>query len=285
MYFKNAVPFTYLRGILSLMILLWISGCDEDNGLIDSSAAPLRMEFRMAPSASAQVNVTSIELTVSGPDIDVPRSYQITDINPAENTARGLIRVPVGSGMIFSARAFDELQCPTLSGIRENVEIIPGENPPVSIDLGPIQINIGVQSQQAQVSAGANYVLEVYIEDAPGLFAFTCELEFSENLLTPVEIVPGDFFGGEDDILFIEDSQLPRTQENRLVLGITRKAGAPGVCGSGTAFRITFGTSGSGNATVQLLRNENLTLSNPASERVEDSRIIIGTVASVAVSP
>jgi hypothetical protein len=284
MYSKNAVPFAYLRGIVSLMILLWVSGCGKDNVLTGNSAAPLKMEFRMAPSVSAQVNVTSIELTVSGPDMDEPRLYQITDISPAESTARGLISVPVGSGMTFSARAF-EAGCPALSGIRENVEIIPDENPPISIELGPIQINVGVRSQQAQVSVGANYDLEVYIEDAPSLFAFTCELEFNENLLNPLEIVPGDFFGTEDDILFIEDSQLPRTQENRLVLGVTRKDGAPGVCGSGTAFRITFGTSGAGNATVQLLRNENLTLSTPAFERIEDSRIIIGTVASVAVSP
>lgn len=284
MYSKNAVPYAYLRGIVSLMILLWVSGCGEDNGLIDNSAAPLKMEFRLAPGGTAQVNVTSIELTVSGPEIDEPLSYSITDINPAESTARGLISVPVGSGMTFSARAF-EVGCPALSGIRENVEIIPGENPPVSIDLGPIQINIGVRSEQAQVSAGANYVLEVYIEDAPSVFAFTCELEFNENLLTPLEIAPGDFFGAEDDILFLEDSQLPRIQENRLVLGVTRKAGAPGVCGSGTAFRITFGTSGSGNATVQLLRNENLTLSTPAFEMIEDSRISIGSVASVVVSP
>jgi hypothetical protein len=284
MYSKNAFSFAYLRCIVSLMILLWISGCGEDNGLTDNSAAPLKMEFRLAPGGTAQVNVTSIELTVSGPEIDEPLSYSITDINPAESTARGLISVPAGSGMTFSARAF-EVGCPALSGIRENVEIISGENPPVSIDLGPIQINIGVRSEQAQVSAGANYVLEVYIEDAPSVFAFTCELEFNENLLTPLEIVPGDFFGEEDDILFLENSQLPRIQENRLVLGVTRKAGAPGVCGSGTAFRITFGTSGSGNATVQLLRNENLTLSTPAFERIEDSRIIIGSVASVAVSP
>ncbi len=284
MYSKNAVPLVYLRGIVSLMILLWISGCGEDNVLTSSSAAPLKMEFHLAPSASAQVSVTSIELTVSDPDIDVPRSYSITDINPAENTARGLIRVPVGSGMIFSARAF-EGECPALSGIRENVEIIPDENPPISIELGPIQINVGVRSQQAQVSAGANYVLEVYIEDAPSLFALTCELEFNENLLRPLEIAPGDFFGTEEDILFIEDSQLPRTQENRLVLGVTRKDGAPGVCGSGTAFRITFGTAGSGNATIQLLRNENLTLSTPAFEMIEDSRIIIGAAASVTVSP
>ena len=284
MYSKNAVPFAYLRGIVSLMILLWISGCGEDNGLIDNSAAPLKMEFRMAPSVSAQVSVTSVELTVSGPDMDEPRSYQITNINPAESTASGLISVPVGSGMTFSARAF-EVECPALSGIRENVEIIPGENPPVSIDLGPIKINVGVRSEQAQLSAGTNYDLEVYIEDAPSLFAFTCELEFSENLLSPLEIVPGEFFGGVDDILFIEDSQLPRTQENRLVLGVTRKAGAPGVCGSGTAFRIIFGTAGSGSATVQLLRNENLTLSTHAFERIEDSRIIIGAAASVVVSP
>lgn len=284
MYSKNAVPFAYLGGIVLLMILLWISGCGEDNSLIDNSAAPLKMEFRLAPSDTAQVNVTSIELTVSGPDMDEPRLYSITDIDPAESTARGLIRVPVGSGMRFSARAF-EGECPALSGIRENVEITPDENPPVSIDLGPIQINIGVRSEQTQLSAGANYVLEVYIEDAPSLFAFTCELEFDENLLTPLEIIPGDFFGEEDDILFLEDSQLPRRQENRLVLGVTRKAGAPGVCGSGTAFRITFGTASAGNATVQLLRNENLTLSTPASESIEDSRITIGSVASVAVSP
>jgi hypothetical protein len=272
----------YLKSIILLTILiLYASGCGQDSALIDDPTIPLGIEFHPAPGAALQTNLSRIELTVSVPDMDEPLIFPITDINSETRTARGSIRVPVGSGISFFVRAF-EGDCPALSGLLENVEITPDRTAPISIRLDIIQIIIGVRSQQDQLSVGSDYVVEVYIEDTPRLFAFTCELEFDNNLLQPVEIVPGDFFGASDDFLFVEDSQLPRNQQNRLSLGITRKGSDPGVCGSGTVFRVSLRAASPGNAAVRLLQNDLLTLTDPDHEMIDDSRIRI--VSSVLIN-
>ena len=267
--------------LLFLMIpLLCALGCGQDGSLIDSPTVQPKIEFYLAPGASTQFNITKIELTVSAPDIDEPLLFPITNINREERTARDTIEVPVGSDRTFRVRAFEE-NCPVLSGLLENVEVT--QNAPIIITLAPIQIVIGIRSEQDQLNVGDTYVLEVYVEDAPKLFAFTCELEFDETLLEPPKIIPGDFFGAKDDVLFLEDSQLPRRQENRLSLGITRKGAAAGVCGSGVVFRLTFGTIGKGDAAITLLRNNRLTLTTPAFEQIGDSRIRIEASAHVRI--
>ncbi len=268
MYSRNIALFT-------LAILVFsIFGCGQDTHLTGDPAVPLGIEFCLAPGAASQASLTRMELTVSSPDMDEPLFFPITDVNSETRTARASITVPVGNNVTFFVKAFEE-DCPALSGLLENVEVTPDRAAPVTIILAPIQIVIGIRSQQEQLNLGNNYVLEIYIEDAPRLFSFTCELEFDAALLEPVEIVPGEFFGAADDFLFMEDSQLPRNQRNRLSLGITRKGNDIGVCGSGTLFRMTFTAIGTGNAAIRLLRNDILTMTTPepASERIEDSRI------------
>ena len=99
-------------------------------------------------------------------------------------------------------------------------------------------IIISLRSQQEQLSVGSRYEVEVHIEDAPRLTAFTCELEFDENLLEPLEAVPGDFFG--NDALFIEDSEFQRRERNLLSLGVALKGDNTGICGSDVVFRVVF---------------------------------------------
>jgi hypothetical protein len=195
-----------------------------------------------------------------------PHKSSITDIDQAGRTASGLVRVPVASSVTFSARAF-EGECPVLAGLLENVEITPDRSAPITITLTPVQIVVGVRAERDQLTVGSRYEVEVYIEDAPELVALTCELEFDESLLEPLEATPGDFFG--EDVLFIEDSELLRREENRLSMGITLKGDAPGACGSGVVFSVAFRARNSGQAEVALL--ENVTLTAVGFEDIEDS--------------
>jgi len=250
----------------SVLILFCAIGCGHDAPLIDEPTAQLQIGLCLAPGALEQTNITRIELAVSTPDTDEPQLFLITSINQEERTASGLIRVPTSKSATFSARAF-EGRCAVLSGLLENVEIASDGSAPIVITLAPIQAVVGIRSAQAQLSVGSRYELEVYVEDAPELFAFTCELEFNESLLEPLEIIPGDFFG--DNVLFIQDSELPRREENRLAIGITLKGDAVGVCGSGVVFRVSFNARAAGVAAVTLL--ENITLINPDHEQIEDS--------------
>lgn len=285
---KNMEIAMRLKSPIILLILLFcIYGCERDTSIMDDSDVPLRIEFRLAPGAQAQCNITAIELTVSAPDMDEPRLFRITDINREERTARELITVPAVENMTFSVDAF-EGDCRTFSGLLESVNISPDVDAPIEILLTPIPIVIGIRAEQDQLSVGAPCKVEIYIENAPALFALTCELEFDPNLLQPQEIISGGFFG--TDVLFIEDSEFPRREENRLALGITHKTDAAGdvivdvtgSCGSGTVFEITFGTIATGNAAIALL--ENITLTTPAFEQIDvPSRVNIEPNASVKI--
>lgn len=273
----------YKSPVIIIILFLCFYGCGQDASTVDDSNIPLRIEFRLAPGAAAQSNVTSIELTVSAPAISEPLIFQITDVNQEERSARELITLPAVNNMNFSVVAF-EGDCRILSGLRENVSPAAGDS--VEISLSPIPIIIGVRVEQEQLNVGTPCRLEVYIEDAPPLFALTCELEFDPSLLQPQEIVPGDFFGS--DVLYIEDSEFTRREENRLALGITRKSdaaagiAATGSCGSGVVFEVTFDTIGTGDAAITLL--DNITLTTPDFEQIEGpSRIIIEADASVRI--
>lgn len=266
----------YSKNIIFLMVLiLWALGCGQDNLVVDNSTAKINIAFQLAPGASMQSNINKIEVTVSAPDIE-SRSIEITGINKDTHSVIGSIMVPVGINRTFKAKALDADGSPVFSGLSENVEITDTNIPiiiPIQLTLAPIII--GIQSQQKKLNLGDNYTVEMYFNDTPKLFAFTCELEFNEDLLEPVEIVSGDFFGVGDNVLFIEDSKLPGRQKNHLNMGITCKAGDAGVFGSGAAFKLTFKTIGKGDAVITLLRNNTLVLKTPAFETIESSRIII----------
>ncbi len=259
-----------LRTIAFLIALLFgVYGCGQDAPLVDEPTTPLKIGFSLAPGAPAQLNITLIELAVSTPDMTEPHKFSITDIteaDQAERTKRVPIQVPVASSVTFSARAF-EGECPVLAGLLENVEITPDRSAPINIALTAVQIVVGVRAEQDQLTVGSRYEVEVYIENAPELVALTCELEFDESLLEPLEATPGDFFG--TDVLFIEDSEFLRREENRLSIGITLKGDAPGICGSGVVFSVAFRARNSGQAEVALL--ENVTLTAAGFEEIEDS--------------
>lgn len=258
----------YMKNIAFLTIFLLFFGCGrdaQDAYYTGSPTVPLKAEFYLSPDAS---NITNIQINVSSPDMET-QSIEISDIDAEQRTARGTIQLPVGIKVSFYAKAF-EGDCPVLKGSAEDIEVLPADNAPVIIQLGPVQFIISLRSNQTQMSIEDNYSLEVYLEDASRLAAFTCQLEFDEDLLKPLEIVPGEFFGKESDFLFIEDSQLPGRQRDMVAMGITRKMGTGGVCGSGVLFRVTFQAISPGPATVKLLENEMLKLKTETFGDIED---------------
>ncbi len=232
---------------------------------MDKPTTPLEIGFQLAPNAPAQSDITRIELTVSSPDIEEPQLFPITNINQAGRTATGLIEIPVSESVTFAVKAF-EGACPALSGLLENVNVAPDRTAPIIIRLSTIQIVVGVRSAQAQLSVGNRYEVDVFVEDAPGLTAFTCELGFDEDLLEPLGAEPGDFFG--ENALFIEDSEFDGRLENRLSLGTALRGNNTGVCGSGVVFRATFRARASGNAEIAIM--ESLTLTTSDFEQIED---------------
>jgi len=263
--------------IFLVMLPLSVLGCSEDSPSTDALTVRPRIEFRLAPGTQRtleEYEITKIELTVSAPDINESLLFEITDIDNEEHSAMDSIDVPESSNMTFYATAFQGDK-PMLSSSKENVDIT--QEHTITIELAPIQpIVIGMRPEEVQLNVGDTYPLEIYIEHASKLSAFNCELEFDEDLLRPVEVVPGGFFGGRDDILYIEDSQFPRRQKGRLSLGITRKAGTGGAFGSDSMFRITFMAMNTGDTTIRLLRNELLRLTTSTFEQIDDpSRMIV----------
>jgi hypothetical protein len=155
-------------------------------------------------------------------------------------------------------------------------------SPEIVLQLTPAAIVIGVRTNVSQLSFGEMATVQVYVEDAPRLFGLTCELAFDPDHITPLEVRPGSFFGGEGERLFFDDRDLPRAPD-RLTLGITRKRGATGVCGSGAAFEVVFYALDPGAASVALVPGENLVLTTPNFETIETSRITIASGATLQI--
>lgn len=280
---SNYIHKSFSKWLVYLILVIpFVAGCGHDEKYEDNSYANVKLQLQAAPGVLQQVSVTSIDIIITSPELTEPRIFKITDINPAENSARTSIRVPLVNSLNFSVKAFQG-ECPVLSGILENVQLTPNQTAPLVIRLSHVQIIIGVRSNQAQVNVGENYSAEVFIEDAPKIYSFTCELSFDENLLTPTNIIPGDFFG--NDVVFLEESQLPRREPGKIAIGITLKGNATGICSSGTLFQLTFGTASPGDARINIIQNDKLILKTPFPEfsPIEPSRIVIREGTSVKI--
>jgi len=267
---------------LLVFLLLSALGCGDDDPLVGEATVTPNIQFHLAPAALSQeaVNITRIELTVSAPDITPPIEVVFTDVDVANRAARGTVSVPAGRNRTFLAKAFDG-DCPVLRGGAENVDV-GRDAPEIVLALEPATLIIGVRTVVSQLSFGEMGAVEVYIEDAPPLFGFTCELAYDERSLTPFEVKAGDFFGGEDERLFLSDRDFSR-QPGRLTLGISRKRGTSGVCGSGVAFEVVFYALDPGTASIALIPGENLVLTTPDAQNVAGDRITIAPGITIDV--
>ncbi len=260
------------------ILVLGASGCGQDALLIDSSTTLQEIQFYLAPGDSAQEspNITRIDLTVYWPNIEPKHdSFPINQEQRNEQEATRLILVPIGKEVTIAVKAF-EGDYAVRSGSKK-IMVNEGDNTTITILLDLIPIVL--RAEKDRLSSGTPLVLEVHLNDAQELFAFTCELEFNE-LLKPEGVTPGDFFG--EDVLYLgvaekkywtnivpegNEMQPGRQEGNRLALGITRKAGADGGRGgSGAVFWITFGTIGAGDAAIKL---KNIQLTTPAFVQIK----------------
>ena len=268
--------------IYIILIIFCFFGCSRDEKYEDNPYTDVKLEFLTAPGVLQQVSVNSIELIVSSPELPEPRIIKITNISPTERSAKTSFKIPLVNSLNFSAKAYQG-ECPVLGGMLENVKLAPNQTNPVVIKLNLLQIIMGIRSSQEQLNSGEIYNAEIYIKDAPRVFSFTCELSFDEELLTPIDIVPGDFFGS--DALFLQEIEFPRREPGKVALGITLKRDAAGVCGSGSLFQLSFRASSPGNARVNITQNDKLILRTPFPEfsQIESSQIVIEKGASVTV--
>jgi len=286
-----AVRYSKYIAILLMPVLL-ICGCGQDTPLGDKSEIPATIGFCLAPNITLQASITKIEITVSAFDSgDLKFLPLIVSVEGKDSEAQLIetsILLPVEEALNISIKAFQS-DCPVLSGFLENVVIGTDEYEPViNIELSPIQTVIDIRSEQDKVKLGETYVLEVYVEDASELIAFTCELEFDDSLLGYPEIERGELLKDRDDLLpFWESSDFPRSEGNRIALAFTGKADTGrGICGSGGLFRFTFETQSTGIASIEILDTdvEVWMLVNGAFEEIKDSdRVRLGRKVSVTI--
>jgi hypothetical protein len=264
-----------------ILFIIAIAGCsykDAEN----IGTANLTIGFQLAPNIAQQANITKIELTITAFDITEPKVFQIMDIDASNRTAIGEIKVPIGIGRTFRVKAYDG-EYPILDGSLENITITSEETTPLIINLTPIKAILSLVADRDKLKAGDIFAVYFHIDDAPLVFGFTCEIEFNESALQPMEVGLGDFFGDGGELLFMSDAQLETRKMNRLSLGVTRKAGSKGVGNAGVIFKIPFRTKVPGDTSIKILRNNKLALIDPEFKKIEDSRIIIGNILDVKV--
>lgn len=79
--------------------------------------------------------ISTIVVEVTGPDIGSPLIFNLS-VDEATDVASGTVRVPHGDARIFALTAFDDAGEITHEGQAE-IDVRPGQNPPLRINLGP----------------------------------------------------------------------------------------------------------------------------------------------------
>jgi len=99
----------------------------------------------------------------------------------------------------------------------------------VSISVTPIALSI-LQDD------GTHIVVSVKAVSVTNLYQAAFRVNFDSAKYTPTSVVPGNFLGSSQEILFLGLTN----QSGFVPVGITRKGNAPGVSGSGELARISF---------------------------------------------
>lgn len=162
-----------LRLALGLATMAAVPGCAGMGDATRSPAADAVLPFHATFSAGALV--TTLVVTVTGPGIAVPLVFNMPIV---AGTASGNITVPVGSGRVIAAQAFDSSGVVLFSG-STTVTIATGTNPPISFTLAPLvgtvpvtavvgAVTIAIVPTSASVRAGLTTTLVPTVRDALG---------------------------------------------------------------------------------------------------------------------
>ena len=232
-------------GIIAILIVL-ISGCGHDNNTLSQNQAYPNIQLLFAPALGQQVEITRVVVLVTAPDIE-PMEFEL---EVEGRKASGTIAVPSGAERTFKLEAYsaDDVEYEA----EKTVEVLePGSDFSLELRLERVKFTIGIAPSEINTSEGDTFEARIMVEHLKGLFGFTFELEYDENLLEPVEVEKGEFL--DDDVLF-----LSQIEPGRLSVGATRKAGAGEANGSGVIARIYFRAIAPGEMELKFARNDTL---------------------------
>jgi hypothetical protein len=129
---------SFLLRAPALLLLAALAACEGAPFGADTGAPPVALAFQASVASAPEVDLIVIE--VSGPGIAVPIFGNFPVVN---GRAEGTLRVPAGSGRVFSARGFDGQGAVTHEGsvtrdVRPN-------GPPVQIPLPPRGVGVPIE--------------------------------------------------------------------------------------------------------------------------------------------
>ena len=137
--------------------------------------------------------------------------------------------------------------------------------------------NLILEASSDQVGVGDDLTLEANIEEVSNLFALSFELEYDPALLEIGDISAGDFLGNDTiDIAVPGDGNIS--------VGISRKAGADGVDGSGVIAIVTLEAIAQGNSDITF-NPETITLGDSGGNSVAGADSLETNESDISVQP
>jgi hypothetical protein len=259
--------------LLALSALLIGCGENEENGL--NHLAYPSISLLLAPGVQ-DVEITRVVLTISGPGMDT----QETDMNLEGRKATKTVSVPVGGDRLFAVAAYsgDDL---VYDG-EKLVDVEMGSDAHWEILLKPVRLNMAITPQEIEVSAGDIFDISVRVGSVKELFGCSFELEYDADRISPIEqnILPGNFLGEGSQIVF-----LSQVESGKISIGITRKAGAGGVSGSGVIALMKFRALTADDTPVEIgiADNDDFALHKEDGMDVDGFQKIITVPASIVI--
>jgi len=262
----------------TLFLSVFVVACGEyeDNAI---GVAYPKIRLLMAPGAQ-HAAITRVVLSVSGSDIET-EEFEL-DISDDGKTASGAVLVAFGIDRRFIIQAYsgDEV---AYTG-EELVDLLePEVEFWLEILLEPITLNIRIVPSEIRIIAGNTFDAEIKVGAVRDLFGVSFELEYDADVIRPLdqELPSGDFLGTGGEILFL--SKIDPDDPGRYSIGITRKAGAGGVDGSGVIARVEFQAFTVGQTELKLVQNDNFAFRKEDGADIENLQEIVIENAQVIV--
>lgn len=199
--------------ILSLMLALFIAGCETDPE-IDEFVRP-QIQVMIAP-ALAQQAPTKVEISVT--DLDGTRIYDA----PRSFGERGFIfdiEIVPGEVTIAITMTYEDGSVVTAE---KHQEITPEKNI-INFSLDPPnQLTVGIDSDESfPVPPSEEFSIYLYIQNTEEFYSGAVRLGFDEDFILPVDITPAGIWG-EEGTEFIWFDDLANRLQNELNVAWTR---------------------------------------------------------------
>jgi hypothetical protein len=140
--------------------------------LQDPTVDPEPVPLPFVAAFDALINVTDVVVTVSGARIDPPLVFNFPVVN---DTARGTVTLPVGTGRTLVAQAFDSAGTEVLRGQR-TFNVAAGTNAAVVVVMNPLtgsvpvtavigNVTLSLSAATSSVRAGSTVALTAEVRD------------------------------------------------------------------------------------------------------------------------